>query len=205
MSPIRAAARAGLVAAAAVLLSGCISLFPKSDPAQLYRFGAAQADQIAQPGPGLIARGPIGFDSSAATDRILTVTGNDAAYIESARWVSSAPVLFEEAVSRAFESTPGAPRLVGRGSIVRATHILNLDVQAFEARYDQGPEAAPQVVVRIRATLVNPVDRTVAGEQLFTATRRASENRVGPIVAAFDGAVQDALAKLVAWTASPSA
>ena len=62
------------------------------------------------------------------------------------------------------------------------------------------PVTCTEVVVRLRATLVRTQDRAVMGEQLITSTRRASENRQGPIVQAFEGAVQDVLAKLIAWT-----
>ena len=55
------------------------------------------------------------------------------------------------------------------------------------------------MVVKIRAVLIRTENRQVAGEQTFTTTMRASDNRVGPIVEAYDGAVQKSLADLVAW------
>ena len=77
---------------------------------------------------------------------------------------------------------------------------MNLDVENFEARYDQGPKAPPLVMVKVHAVLIRTEDRSVVSEQTFTTTVRASDNRIGPIVEAFDGAVGKTLADIVAWT-----
>ncbi len=200
MSPLRALARAGWLALAGLALAGCISVLPKTPPAQLYRFGAAEQADPAAPGAGMIGKGAVSFDSAAQTDRILTVTGGTAAYIAGARWVSPAPVLFDEALTRTFERTPGAPRLAQRGGVFNAPLILTVDVEAFEARYDQGAEAAPTVVVQVRALLIRTSDRTVAAEKNFSTSQRASDNRVGAIVEAFDQAVQKTLTDLTTWS-----
>ena len=197
------AARTALAAIACLALGGCISLFPKSKPAQLYRFDSEPLQASASlpaPGARVVARGNLRFETAAAGDRILTATGPDTAYIAGARWVSPAPILFEESLIRAFEAG-GGPRLAIGGSTMRATQVLNLDVQTFETRYDQGDKAAPEVVVQVHAQLLRTSDRSVIGEQLFTSAQRAGDNRVGPIVQAYDAAVRDVLGKLVGWTA----
>ena len=192
-----------LAAMACLALGGCISLFPKSKPADLYRFDGEplQASTVLPPASAVvIARGETRFEAAASTDRILTVTGADTAYIAGARWISPAPTLLEEAILRAFEAG-GGPRLAEGGSSIHATEILNLDVQTFETRYDHGDKAAPDVVVQIRAQLVRADNRTVIGDRLFTSTQQAADNRVGAIVQAYDAAVHDVLGALVSWTA----
>ncbi len=196
-------ARTGLLLVVCAALAGCVSLLPKSKPAQLYSFGAVEPAATAQPaaaGGKVILLGRVDFAAAAATDRILTVAGQDAAYIEASRWVSPAPVLFEEALAQSFQRTQGAPRLVRGGSVLRAPQMLSLQVQSFEARYDQGQDAAPVVVVRLHAMMSSVNDRQVQAEETFTSTARASDNRVGAIVQAYDVAVQEALGKLIAWT-----
>ena len=212
MSPSGSLARAAWLAAACIALAGCVSLFPKAVPAQLYRFGAPDAADTAAPSAAaqtsgaVIGEGRIELDPAASGDRILTMTGKDAAYVAGARWVSPASVLFDEALIRTFEQTPGAPRLVPRFGLLRAPLMMNLDVQAFEARYDQGDKAAPLVVVRVRAQMIRTESRAVAGEQTFTTTVRASDNRVGAIVQAYDQAVGKTLSDIVAWSGGvPSA
>jgi cholesterol transport system auxiliary component len=197
----RALVRLTALGAAALALSACISLLPKSKPAQLYRFGQSSA---AHPGPAGPVSHKVGvfrtntrFVEEAADDRILTVTGGKAAYIAQSRWVAPAQVLFDEAVSNAFDASSGPVRLIGRGQQGKADFALRTDVRAFEARYGN-PDAAPTVVVRVYVSLSRP-DQTTVGEQIFDAQVPAADNRVGAIVDAYDRAVGDVTGKLVGW------
>lgn len=189
-----------LLALAAVALSGCVSLFPKSEPVQLYRFQAAPSRQAAPAGPMFgVLQLATGFPRAAAGDRILTVgTGGEAAYVAGARWVSPAAILFDEQVAAAFQGA-GRARLIGRGEVVKADYSLKLDVLAFETRYDQGPKAAPRVVVQVRGLLTRNRDRAVMGEQVFVADVRAADNRMSAIVPAYDRALAGVLGEIVAW------
>jgi cholesterol transport system auxiliary component len=192
----------GAALALAVGLSGCVSLFPKAKPVQLYRFGAADQPAVAQTATVAVARTPTSFTRAAAGDRILTVTGQQTAYIADARWVAPAALLFDDAVERAFNRRAGGPRYLTRGDLPTANMALKLDVDTFEARYLDGPKAAPTVVVSMRATLVRTRDRAVMGEKVFTASKRADDNRVGAITEAFDAAVKDSVAAMADWTAA---
>ncbi|MFI4964131.1 MAG: ABC-type transport auxiliary lipoprotein family protein [Caulobacterales bacterium] len=197
----RALLRLAALAACALALSGCISLLPKTKPAQLYRFGPepAASQREAPPSPNAVAvfRTNGTFQGESADDRLLTVTGGKAAYIAQTRWVAPAAVLFDEAVSDAFDASP--IRLIARGQQGRFSYALRLDVRNFEARYDAGPDAAPTVVVRVHAAL-NKSDQSIVGEQIFEASVPAADNRVGAIVAAYDKALSEVLGKIVAWT-----
>jgi cholesterol transport system auxiliary component len=195
-------ARGLMLAAMANMLSGCISLFPDTDPAQLYRFGATvpaiQESTTAEPGFNVFL--PVtGFDQAAAADRILTVTGNSAAYIKDARWVSSSVALFDSAVQRAFDTDRGPARLVSRGEATQSDYVLKLDMRTFEARYTNGQDSAPTIIVELHATLDNSKDQTIAGDHNFKAKIVASDNRVGAIVQAFDEEVDKVLGELLAW------
>lgn len=202
MNPmIRNAARLMTVAALAVGLSGCISVFPKTKPASLYRFGDAEVSAPKGP-PGAmfgVLKTPSSFTRAAAGDRILTSTNGEVAYIADARWVSPAFVLFEEATARAFENDPGRARLIGRGEVTKAEMMLRLEVRTFEADYVNGPKAAPEVVVRVRGVLTRSQDRGLVGDQIFEARVKAADNRVGAIVPAYDQAVAKVLGDVVAW------
>ena len=188
------------LALTALALTGCISLFPKADPAQLYRFEAPPPSQLLPPGPLFgVLRLSSGFPRAASGDRILTVnTSGEAAYIAGARWVSPASVLFEEQVGTAFQSG-GRARLIGRGEVIKADYSLKLDVQTFETYYDQGPKAAPVVVISVRGLITRNRDRALMGDQLFTARVRAGDNRVSAIVPAYNQALSQVLGKLVVW------
>ena len=183
-----------------LVLGGCISVFPKTKPVQMYRFGdqaTAPAAAAASAAPSaLVLKGPIAFPPASGGDRILTVTGDQSAYVGGARWVAPAASLFDAALLQAFDAQ-GAPRLVARGEPLAASSVLRIDVRAFEARYP-----GPTVRVQVRATLLRSADRTLIGEKMFDAEVPASDNRQSAIVAAFDQAVGQVLIGLRDWTAA---
>lgn len=189
------------VAAAAVALSGCISVFPKVEPSGLYRFGHAvpSASTASAEKAFGVFKTPTVFTRAAMGDRMLTVTNGEAAYIAGARWVSPASVLFDEAVARAFEAESSRARLVTRGETGKAAMALRLEVRSFEVDYVDGPKAAPEVLVEIRAVMTRGGDRALLGDRVFQARIKASENRVGAIVPAYDAANTQVLSEIIAW------
>jgi cholesterol transport system auxiliary component len=198
MRLLRKAAVVLAAGALALALGGCISLFPKTKPAQLYRFGATMPPAAEAPRHTTVIKGVVDFEQAAATDRILTSDGDTVAYIAGARWVSSAPTLFDEALDRAFRDTPSAPLLVRRSRALADALVLTLDVSAFETRYSGG--ASPTVVIELKADLVRPASRETAAEKIFRVEKPASDNRVSAIVQAYDAAVSQVLSDLAAWT-----
>jgi cholesterol transport system auxiliary component len=188
-----------LALALPLMLGGCVSLFPKAKPVQMYRFGdeapAAATAPVAAP-PVTVLHGPITFAPASAGDRILTSTGTENAYIGGARWVAPAQTLFDAALLKAFDA-PGAPRLVERGEPLSAASTLRLDVRTFEARYP-----GPTATVQVRAVLIRNADRALIAEKMFSAAVPAGDNRQQPIVAAFDQAVNQVLTGVRDWTAA---
>lgn len=187
------------IAATALALSGCISLLPKSKPSQLYRFGQPVAEAGAKTGAVGVFQANGLFPSEAASDRILTVDGGKAAFIAQSRWIAPASVLWTEAVHSAFDADTGRVRLNVRGQAGKSEYVLRLDVRSFEARYEGGTGSAPTVVVRVRGVM-SKMDMSKVTEQIFEVKTRASDNRVGAIVAAYDKAVVDILGQIVTWT-----
>lgn len=186
-------------------LSGCITVFPKTKPSQLYRFDGRQT-VIAAANPagtrvGVVRPGG-SFNAAAAGDRILTVTGSQVAYLAQSRWAEPADTLFNEALLGAFNAGPGPARLVIRGEPARADYTLRLDVQRFEAVYDHGPRSAPDVHIEVHMVLIRASDRVLVKDETIAVQARATDNRVSAIVAAFDKAVGEALAAIVTNTNS---
>ena len=79
--PLRLAApRLLAIAACALMLSGCISLLPKSKPAQLYRFGPSPTStQIRAPAgrPVAVFRSNGAFQNEAAGDQMLAIFSDE--------------------------------------------------------------------------------------------------------------------------------
>jgi cholesterol transport system auxiliary component len=201
---IRPALAAVAVLILAVGLGGCITLFPKEKPAQLYRFDVSLPQAPAASGaPFAVRVGAVGFDPAASNDRLLTVNGDEVAYLGGARWETQASELFGEAVEHGFNTAGGRARLVGLGP-AKAEFRLTLQVSRFEAEYLNGPSAAPTIVVHLHATLERQSDLSVVGEKEFDATAPAADNRVGPIVAAYEAATTQVVGALVAWINQPA-
>jgi cholesterol transport system auxiliary component len=205
--PRRRAPKLSILAVALLgcLLVGCISLLPKQKPAQLFRFGVSAppaASPAAAQGRFSVSTAPTSFERAAAGDQILTISGDEAAYIAGSRWVTTANSLFDAAVARAFDADSGPARLIPHGEAVRSDYLLKLDVRTFEARYDHGQQAPPTVVVEVYAGLIKRSSELTAAapaERIFQVSAPASENRAGAIAHAYDAAVTDVLGKLVAW------
>ncbi|MES2834195.1 MAG: ABC-type transport auxiliary lipoprotein family protein [Pseudomonadota bacterium] len=196
---IRTALRLSALAATVAALGAC-SLLSSPDPVQLYRFGggpvAAGAATSAEPVEIALRR--IEFAQAVRSERILGVTGTEAAYISGARWVSPAPELFTDALESAFAGGSSRVRLLGPREITPGTQTLDIDVRTFEARYAV-KDGAPTVVVIARARLLNR-DRTIDAEETFESSVPAGVNRVSSIVDAFDAAVTAVTGDIVAWT-----
>ena len=189
------------VLGAAALLGGC-ALLASPDPVQLYRFGdaAPRAGAASNTALTAVSMRRITFPEAAAGDRLLAINGTEAFYIAGARWVSPAESLFTEAIENAFAGQSRRVRLIGRQELTPANLILDLDMRAFEARYDAGPDAPPTIRVAARARMLRFPERTVIAEQTFSVEQPAGENRISAIVAAFDAATADVGGQLVAWT-----
>lgn len=210
--------------ACALALGGCgFSLLPSTPPAQLYRFGANGA---APPQPGAPVQAAVEqkatvlldgvvMSRAALGDQILTVAGDQAAYLDGARWAAPATVLFGEAVERAFDEHARRTRLTPRGGLGHTDASLRLVVRDFQAdygaaRFPPPPEKGkrpppppnlppPTAVVALRARLT-ALDGRLIAERDFSVRRPAAENRVGAIVPALDAATAEVLGQVVAWT-----
>ena len=197
--------RAIMALALGITLAGCALLFGGGDPAQLYRFGAEPAPTVQVSGGKFgVLKSTTDFVEAAASDKILTVTQGEAAYIKDARWVSPAAILFDELVDRTFQGSSGRARLITRGEVAKADYVLKLDVRTFEARYP-APKMAPEVVVETRAMLTRNDNRELVAEQVFTSRVQAGDNRVSAIVDAYDRASDQVVSDIYAWVNSGGA
>jgi len=186
-------------------LGGCVSLFPKTKPAQLYSFGddiglPTGASTVSQTSPIGSLRLSLDFARAADREQILTTAGSSDAYIGQARWIAPASVLFEEAAERAFETSAPPIRLLQRTDNGIATLNLHIEVQAFETEYEDNWRGDPTVVIRVRTLLTRAGDHGLPLEGHFESRKTVSANRVGHIVQAYDAATADVLKQVVNWT-----
>lgn len=187
----------GAAALLAASLGACVSLLPVNKPAALYTFGlaAGAATPPSQAARGVILE-PVSFPREAMNDGILTIEGPEVSYLANARWSASAPVLFRQALGRAFDATASA-RLLNRGEQGRAVALLEVEVVRFEADYT-APKSPPTAHVTLRVSL-SRIDGTPIDTTVVDVETPAAENRVGAIVAAYDSTADKALNNLAHW------
>jgi cholesterol transport system auxiliary component len=197
--------RLSAVTATVAVLGGC-SLLATPDPVQLYRFGAGAevGDGPVLADPVQVALRRIEFPAASKGDRMLGITGTEAAYIAGARWVSPAEDLYAQSLQETFLSQASRVRLIGRRELTPTARALDIDVRTFEARYEQ-PGAVPLIVISATARMLRLPERTVVSERTFTVSQPASANRVSSIVAAFDIASRDLNSQIVDWTEASAA
>lgn len=198
---IRPSIKLAFVAAGALAVAGC-ALLSSPPPVQTYRFGGPAAASAASEGVAGLTQvnlRRVQFPEAVEGDRLLGVTGTETAYIAEARWVSPASDLYMESLENAFAAQATRVRLIGPRELIRGERSLDIDMRAFEARYE-APGAVPTVVVTARARLLALPDRTVTAERTFTVQQPASANRISAIVEAFDIATRDLNTQLVDWT-----
>ncbi|MGK0265872.1 MAG: cholesterol transport system auxiliary component [Maricaulis sp.] len=192
-----------LIALGALSVSACVSLLPETAASAVYRLSspaplawtgeARTVVEIVSP------QAPRGL---AGDEIAIQMADGHIAYMASSRWIAPAPRIVQTLVVDTFNATPSslAPALPEDG--VRAQYELRLDLREFEAVYDQGDGRAPLIRVRLGARLIASDGRRLAGSNVFIGEARASANRVGDIVAAFDQAATQVSQELASWTAA---
>jgi len=205
MSSLRRLTGPGVGVALALAMGGC-ALLSTPDPVQLYRFGPLDGGYVGERSMETVqvSLRRIEFPDSVSGQRILAVTGNEAAYLAGARWVADAEELYAQSLETAFSSERSGVRLIGGRELTRADAGLDVDITTFETRYSV-PGAVPTVVISARARLLAMPARTVVSEQVFSVSQPASDNRVGAIVSAYDAATQDLNRQIVAWVEANAA
>jgi len=208
-----------LAGAASVALAGCVSVLPGAGPApDVYRLGMTPQGavvRVAQASNGAEHRAsPMGWvvmvptplaPRALNTDRIaVSMSQGRVSYAAAARWDEPAPRLVQEVVIVGLEADPRIRAAVRPEDGVQGAYELRLDLRRFEAVYAHGDAAAPTVEVRMRARLIHRDNRELAATTQFSASARASENRVSAITAAFDRALDEVTGQLVTWTVDAS-
>jgi cholesterol transport system auxiliary component len=197
-------------AAAGLGLAGCVSVLPDMGPgSQIYRLegagapavrASAFAETTVRQGVTVMVPEPVA-PRALSSDRVAVVmNGGHISYAAGARWNERAPRVVQERILSAFEADPRTAAAVRPEDGVTSRYELRLDLLRFDAVYDRGETSAPIVFVELRAKLIDRTSRELVNSTRVTTQQRASENRMGAIIAAFDGAMNDVGARLVDWT-----
>jgi cholesterol transport system auxiliary component len=119
-------------------------------------------------------------------------------YYAGARWGAELPAVVQSLLVESFRGSGRLRAVQGASAPFRVSHVLQVEVVRFEARYSGS--GAPTVNVTLAATLGRRQGGVVLGSFTASAEVPATADRLGAIAAAFDAAWGSAATELVART-----
>lgn len=183
-----------------VLVASC-SIFPKTEPSDVYRLPSAQGDASAQRGTpqrwSLRLAKPQTSEALNNPKIAVIPQGDLISSYKASRWSDPAPVLLRNRLLDGFQRDGRVPLLSTDDSNFQADLELGGNLQAFQTEY-QG--AAASVVVRLDALLVRGYDQRILASRRFEVRQPLSDVKVPAVVTGFGQASDQLTAQVVAWT-----
>lgn len=204
----RALRPAMILACVLALLAGCGGVFTSKAPvsrAYLLRLAPATAGEANTATPAFAGTlriprptaGP-GFE----TDRILLLReGRELDYYATGHWAAPIPDMIAARVIESLRRDRLFNGIYGEDTPMRSDYFLQIAVREFVADYGAG-EGAPVARVVLDCTLAKRLDRSVVASFTAEGSAPAAANRMGEVVAAYESALQQALASVSASLAA---
>jgi cholesterol transport system auxiliary component len=191
--------RFGLIAST-LALAACGSLFKSHTPPPsvyvLSALGVSTSAEIPVDLAVLKPRVAVGLDD----DRIAVLYPDRRLdYFAGARWSGPLDEVIHDLALQVFRARVNMRNVHADASVFGSGYWLEIDVVDFQAEYatvDGG--GAPTVHVRLIARVGSSADRRVLGRFEADARQPAADNRLGPIVEAYNQAANTALARIAA-------
>lgn len=186
----------------AAVLSACTgSLFQtKAAPPTLYLLSAEGAAAAAADINGDLAILKPRVRAGLDTDRIAALYPDHRLdYYADARWSGPLDAVVQDLIVQVFHSRAGMRNVSGDVSAFSSAYWLEIEVTDFQAEY--GASGSPTVHVHLIARIGDSADRRIIDRFEADAQVPAAENRMRPIVAAYNTAAESALAQIAAQSA----
>ncbi|NNE58369.1 MAG: hypothetical protein HKN36_09695 [Hellea sp.] len=184
----------------ALLLSSCMSILPEPAPAKsVYRL-TNTVEQV-DPSPNALQ---LRVDTPSAA-RLLgsrqIIVSPDAtrmAVAAGTEWADALPNLAQQAF---IETLNGRSDIVGVIPIAgaRTNYRIHMNIDHFEALFDQGETSAPMVIITYSVTLAHSGTRELLGSKKFQRTRRANSIAISSIIPAMNTANNEVLSDIADW------
>lgn len=186
-----------ILAAAAVLLSGCVSsLLETNPPKPRYLIEASDVEDGAQVAWSLIVDDPNASRAYDTTKIAVSRAPGRIEYFSGGEWAGPAPRMFQSAVIESFQDSGRILAVGDRVDIPFADFTLQTDIRRMKLNLAGGARNAELAVY---ARLSNGRGKIYAGK-LFSASMRASTSSGDDVAAAFDTAFDDVISNIASWT-----
>lgn len=192
-----------IVLIGAIGLSGCFNVLPEPDPANsIYRLSSNYEKATFNSNAPIVRIETPSADRLVATRRIVvSPDANRLAVAGGAEWADSLPKLVQKSMVDILASKPEVTGIIPRVG-AKADYRIHINIDNFEARFDNGPQAAPMIIVAYTASFAKSGSRDLMGTRQFTANQRASGYNVSQIVSAMNAANNKTLVEMSDWVTS---
>lgn len=198
-SRLRRSASRILSLGALLLLAGC-TVLPRAEPVDTYLLPSASLSRA--PGQttlplSLRVSRPLGGVQLTGQRIVVVPEDNRVSVYKGANWSDPAPVLLRDRILEAFRVDARIAALSSDEQRLHADFELVSDLQAFQSEYR---DAAPEVVVRLDARLIQRDGRRILASRVFESRVRPADAELTQVVAAFGQASSAVASQMVEWT-----
>jgi len=135
------------------------------------------------------------------TQRIAVLKGRQLDYYRAARWGGSAVEVVQTLLVDSLQDQKLFRSVTSEQARVAGDYTLDVEVRDFQAEYPS-ENAAPSVHVTVVGRLIRIVDRQLVSTVSAEARSQASENRLAPVVSAFESAAHEVALEIAKRTAA---
>ncbi len=181
-------------------LSACVSVLPDPEPANsIYRLTMTpEKVEPSRTAPIIRIDQPTAARLVGTRKIIVSPDAQRLAVAGGAEWADTLPNMLQKAVVDKLATRPDLNGVMPAAG-ARANYRVHMNIDAFEARFDNGPEAAPLVMISYSVTFADTATRRLMGTRQFNESIRADSNRISSIVAAMNRANELALSDMTEW------
>ena len=192
------AGTAPVAAAALLMITGCSGLHSKQGAPQTYTLVSAPAPAVVSTPAGAVTLQVVrplaapGLD----TDGIALLRETHRLdYYSASRWPAPLPDLVQTLAVDALRASGHFRAVQPDATALLSDDVLQIEIRHCEVEYSGD---SPVVHVQLMATLGQRSDRAMLSSVSAESRKPASENRMQPVVAAFQEAIDEALNQLAA-------
>jgi cholesterol transport system auxiliary component len=190
-----------LIVASLLALGACGSLFGSSGPApDLYTLSPATRfpDALKRADWQIMIEEPTAVGGVESNRIAVQPTPNEVRYFGEVRWVERAPRMVQGLLVESFERSRAVGGVERYTIGFKADYILRVEIRDFQA--ELFGEQAPTVHVRLTAKLLRAGKQELLWTRDFEARAAAGNVTASNVVAAFDTALSQVMADIVAAT-----
>lgn len=197
---------AATLAAASLAMAGCTGSLFESDLPVSTKYVLADLPPADAPGTTVAASKDISIGRPDVapgldTNRIAVLKGRELDYYRGAAWGGSVNELVQKFLVNSLEDQRLFRSVTAEQARVAGDYVLDIEVRDFQAEYSDSHDA-PEVHVTIFGRVIRVADRELAGTVSASARRRATANRMGAVIVAFESAVHQVALELAHKTAA---